>query len=260
MTRQDQNIRALVDWKVSILAILMLVTGLYASGQEHAGKDTTTTKVVATDTVKVDTTAVRKVDTTAVKKVDTTTVKVVTADTLAVKKQALEPVEKKEERVHSPKKATIYSAVFPGLGQIYNRKYWKLPLVYIGFASLIYAIDWNNDYYVLYKQAYIDISDNDPTSNSFKDLDIEGHWDFNNQAQVEQFKTRLERAKESTRRYRDLCIIGTAAFYAINIIDASVDAHFFNFDISDDLTMNWMPQPIYAMDQTLMGIRFVINF
>jgi hypothetical protein len=249
MTRQNQNIRALIDWKVSILAILMSVTGLYASGQEHVGKDTTVVKVVATDTVKIDTV-----------KVDTTAVKVVPADTLAIKKPVLEPVEKKEQRVHSPKKATIYSAVFPGLGQIYNRKYWKVPLVYIGFASLIYSIDWNNDYYVLYRQAYIDISDNDPTSNSFKDLDIEGHWNFDDQAQVEQFKTRLERAKESTRRYRDLCIIGTAAFYAINIIDASVDAHLFNFDISDDLTMNWMPQPIYAMDQPLMGIRFVINF
>jgi len=223
----------LTDWKVMILAILMSVTGLYVSAQEVAKPDTVIVDDAAKDTLETGTAATDK---------------------------AVTITPKKTERVHSPKKATIYSAVFPGLGQIYNRKYWKVPLVYIGFASLIYSIDWNNDYYVQYRQAYIDISDDDPTSNSFKDLDIEGNWDFDDASQLEQFKTRLENAKEQTRRYRDLCIIGTAAFYAINIIDASVDAHLFNFDISDDLTMNWMPQPMYAMDQPLMGIHFVINF
>ncbi len=233
MARQNLNIRALTDWKVMILAILMSVTGLYVSAQEVAKPDTVIVDDAAKDTLETGTAATDK---------------------------AVTITPKKTERVHSPKKATIYSAVFPGLGQIYNRKYWKVPLVYIGFASLIYSIDWNNDYYVQYRQAYIDISDDDPTSNSFKDLDIEGNWDFDDASQLEQFKTRLENAKEQTRRYRDLCIIGTAAFYAINIIDASVDAHLFNFDISDDLTMNWMPQPMYAMDQPLMGIHFVINF
>lgn len=228
MVRQILNIRVLTDWKVIILAILMSATGLYVSAQELAKPDTIIVDKAAKDTIKTG------------------------------KSATITP--KKTERVHSPKKATIYSAVFPGLGQIYNRKYWKVPLVYIGLAGLIYSIDWNNDYYVQYRQAYIDISDNDPTSNSFKDLDIEGNWDFNDPSQLEQFKTRLENAKEQTRRYRDLCIIGTAAFYAINIIDASVDAHLFNFDISDDLTMNWMPQPMYAMDQPLIGIHFVVNF
>jgi len=240
MDRQEQNIKVRIDWKRIILTILIPLAGLHVSGQEPARKDTVALK----DTVAVANTVSVK-DTLAIP--DPVTLK----DTAAIKK---------EQKVHSPKKATIYSAVFPGLGQIYNRKYWKVPLVYIGFASLIYAIDWNNDYYVLYRQAYIDISDDDPTSNSFKDLDIEGSWDFNNSAQVEQFKTRLENAKEQTRRYRDLCIIGTAVFYAINIIDASVDAHFFNFDISDDLTMKWMPQPMYAMERPVMGIHFVINF
>jgi len=165
-----------------------------------------------------------------------------------------------EKPEHSPRKATIYSAVLPGLGQIYNKKYWKVPIIYIGFASLIYAINWNNDHYVDYKQAYSDIIDDDPTTNSFKDLDIEGNWDFNNASQVAQFTERLDNAKEAARRYRDLCIIGTAALYAINIIDATVDAHLFNFDISDDLTVNWTPQPVYCMDQTLMGFHCIIKF
>lgn len=216
--------RALTGLKVMIIAILTALTGFDASGQESAGKDT-----VATGSTVIDT---------------------VTAKT---------PV-KPEQQVHSPRKATIYAAILPGLGQIYNKKYWKVPFVYIGFASLIYTIDWNNDYYVLYRQAYADIIDDDPTSNSFKDLDIEGSWDFDNPSQVQQFTTRLEKAKESSRRYRDLCIIGTAAFYAISIIDATVDAHLFNFDISDDLTMKWIPQPVYAMDQPLMGVHCVIRF
>ena len=165
-----------------------------------------------------------------------------------------------EQREHSPRKATIYSAVLPGLGQIYNKKYWKVPIVYIGFAALIYSLDWNNDYYVKYKKAYSDITDNDPTTNSFRDLDIEGNWDFANPSQLQQFSERLDNAMTAARRNRDLCIIGTAALYALNIIDASVDAHFFNFNLSDDLTVNWVPQPVMCMNQTLVGINCRIRF
>jgi len=165
-----------------------------------------------------------------------------------------------EKPVHSPHKASIYSAIMPGLGQIYNKKYWKVPLVYGGFAALIYSIDWNNDYFVLYKQAYADISDDDPNTNSFLDLNIEGNWDFTNESQVQQFATRLKNAKEVARRNRDLLIISTAAFYAINIIDATVDAHFFNFDISDDLTMNWAPGPMYCGNKPIAGVRVNIQF
>lgn len=161
-----------------------------------------------------------------------------------------------KEPVHSPRKATIYSAVLPGMGQIYNKKYWKVPLIYIGFGALGYFIDWNNDQYVLYRQAYADIVDDDPNTNSFEDLNFEGRWD----GQRQQFTTALQRAKDNSRRNRDLVIISTAAFYALNIIDASVDAHLFNFDISDDLTMNWMPGPVYCMDQKLVGIHCRIRF
>ncbi|WP_423130539.1 DUF5683 domain-containing protein [Gaoshiqia sp. Z1-71] len=161
---------------------------------------------------------------------------------------------------HSARKATIYSAVLPGLGQIYNKKYWKVPLVYGGFAAFGYWIDWNNDYYVLYKQAYADIVDQDPNTNSFMDLNIEGHWDFTNASHVQQFTTRLKNAKEATRRNRDLLIILTAAFYAVNIIDASVDAHFFNFDISDDLTFNWTAGPVFCGNKPLPGVHVSFRF
>ena len=157
---------------------------------------------------------------------------------------------------HSPRKATIYSAVLPGLGQIYNKKYWKVPLIYIGFGAFAYFIDWNNNQYTLYRQAYSDIVDSDPNTNSFEDLNYEGQWT----GKKTQFTEALKNAKNNSRRNRDLVIISTAAFYAINIIDATVDAHFFNFDISDDLTFRWVPGPVYCLDQKLVGIHCSIRF
>ncbi len=161
---------------------------------------------------------------------------------------------------HSPRKATIYSAVLPGLGQIYNKKYWKVPLIYGGFIGFGYAIKWNNDYYVLYKQAYSDIIDKDPNTDSYVDLDIEGVWDFSKPSVIQQFTTRLKSAKDAAQRNRDLTIIFTAAFYALNIIDATVDAHFFNFDISDDLTFNWAPGPVYCAGKSMPGVNVSIRF
>lgn len=164
---------------------------------------------------------------------------------------------KKPEVFHSPRKATIYSAVLPGLGQIYNRKYWKLPIVYGGFATLGFFINYNNGEYVKYRQAYSDIIDNDPYTNAYLDLFDPGVFDPN---KITQYEERLKSAKDYWRRNRDLVVIGTAVFYAANIIDASVDAHFFNFDISDDLTINWIPGPVMCMDNKLIGIHCRFTF
>jgi hypothetical protein len=77
---------------------------------------------------------------------------------------------------------------------------------------------------------------------------------------IGQLTERLRSAKDYWRRNRDLVVIGTAVFYALNIIDASVDAHFFNFDISDDLTINWAPGPIMSMNNKLIGLQCRITF
>lgn len=164
----------------------------------------------------------------------------------------------KPEAVHSPRKATIYSAVFPGMGQIYNRKYWKVPLVYGGFATLGYFINFNNEQYTLYKQAYSDIIDTDPYTNSHLDLKVPEN--LLRPERISNFIEALRREKDNWRRNRDLVVIGTVVFYAVNIIDASVDAHFFNFDISDDLTINWVPGPVMCMDNKLMGIHCRFTF
>lgn len=165
---------------------------------------------------------------------------------------------KKPEVIHSPRKATIYSAVLPGLGQIYNRKYWKLPIVYGGFAALGYFINFNNEEYVKFRQAYSDIIDSDPNTISYMNLNANPL--FLEPDKIGQFTERLRSAKDYWRRNRDLVVIGTVVFYAVNIIDASVDANFFNFDISNDLTINWAPAPIICMNNKLVGIYCRITF
>lgn len=163
-----------------------------------------------------------------------------------------------QANVHSPRKATIYSAVLPGLGQLYNRKYWKVPLVYGGFATLGYFINFNNEQYTIYKQAYSDIIDTDPYTDSHLKLKV--NPSLLQPDRLSNFTEALRRQKDYWRRNRDLVVIGTVVFYAVNIIDASVDAHFFNFDISDDLTINWIPGPVMCMDNKLMGIHCRFTF
>jgi len=171
------------------------------------------------------------------------------SDSIKIKKAIVE---------HSPRKATIYSAVLPGLGQIYNRKYWKVPLIYGGFATFGYFINFNNDLYIKYKSAYSDYIDDDPNTRSYEKLDA--YDAYKKQNMLSQFQERLKRAKDGSRRNRDLVVISTAVFYAANIIDASVDAHFFNFDISDDLAINWVPAPMMCADQKLFGIHCIFTF
>lgn len=170
-------------------------------------------------------------------------------DSVKVKKPVVE---------HSPRRATIYSAVLPGLGQIYNRKYWKVPLVYGGFATLGYFINFNNGEYLKFRQAYSDIIDNDPSTDSYVKLVSDPRR--LEDSKIPQLTESLRNAKDYWRRNRDLVVIGTVVFYAVNIIDASVDAHFFNFDISDDLTFNWVPAPMMCMDNKLVGIHCKFTF
>lgn len=165
-----------------------------------------------------------------------------------------------EKEIHSPKKAAIYSAVLPGLGQAYNRKYWKIPLVYGGFAAFGYFIDWNNDNYRISKNAYLDLTDKDENTNSFMNLKYIEYYDLNNPTMVERLKDGLIKRQDYYRRNRDLLVILTVAFYGLNIIDASVDAHFFDWDISDDLTMNLKPTFQQVNHQNLFSLNCTLRF
>lgn len=146
-----------------------------------------------------------------------------------------------------PKKAILYSAIFPGLGQIYNRKYWKLPIVYGGFLGCVYAISWNGTQYQGYKQAYSDFTDKNPDTKSWtaynpKYYGGEGEdpekW---SSSAVTGFASRLKTGKDYFRRNLELSYIITVGVYAICMIDAYVDAQLFEFDISEDLSFRMDP-------------------
>lgn len=146
-----------------------------------------------------------------------------------------------------PNKAVLYSAIFPGLGQIYNRKYWKLPLVYGGFLGLTYAITWNGRQYSDYTGAYKAIMRENPRSE--ENIAIWGPFIRRgldpatlSDSQITSYRSSFKRQRDSYRRYRDLSIIGAVALYGLCMIDAYVDAHLFDFDISPDLSLRVEPQ------------------
>ena len=182
-----------------------------------------------------------------------------------VEGDTLKPVNKKpvtEEGVHSPRKAAIYSAILPGLGQAYNKKYWKIPLVYIGFGAIGYFIDWNNDNYQLMLKGYRHWTDGNDETTGY--LEIESiskmKYDINDPKDYEHVKTGLQKQQDYYRRNRDLLIISFVGFYGLNIIDASVDAHLFNFDIGDDLTFKWEPSMQNVNDNLVYCFNLKFNF
>jgi hypothetical protein len=154
--------------------------------------------------------------------------------------------------------------VLPGGGQIYNRKYWKLPIVYGGVLGCIYAVSWNSQMLRDYSQAYQDIMDNDPTTNSHIEMlplgyDITGR--------EEHFKSVFKRKKDFYRRYRDLSIFCIAGVYLLSIIDAYVDAELSTFDVGTDLSMTISPKMIHSgvicnadMFGSAPGIAIQLNY
>ena len=163
-----------------------------------------------------------------------------------------------------PKRALWLALVIPGGGQIYNRKYWKLPLVYGGFIGCLYAMNWNNTMYKDYSQAYLDIMDNDPGTasyNKFLHLGVE----INDQ-NMERYKQLFKSRKDKYRRWRDLSFFVMLGVYAISVIDAYVDAELSEFDISKDLSLKVSPAviPNYSGGNPLqaqsLGVNCSLNF
>jgi len=162
---------------------------------------------------------------------------------------------------HSPHKASIYAAVFPGAGQIYNKKYLKVPVLYAGIGGILYAIHFNSDYYNRYRSAYRDFLIRDPGNISYTEfippgLDIE---DVHGQYE-EWFERALQNKRRYYKRYRDLSYIGMAALYLASIIDATVDAHFYNFDVSDDLSMRVEPAAISPVSDQGSAFGLLMRF
>ena len=143
--------------------------------------------------------------------------------------------------IPNPTKATWLALVIPGGGQIYNRKYWKLPIIYGGFAGCAYALTWNNKMYKDYMQAYKDAALGNWEANSIHDLLPPGYLDRTPKTQITET---LRKRKDTYRRYRDLSIFAFIGVYLISVIDAYVDAELSNFDITPDLSMRVDPAVI----------------
>lgn len=135
-----------------------------------------------------------------------------------------------------PMKVVWMGAIIPGYGQIMNRKYWKLPIVYGGFLGCAYALTWNTTMYNTYKTAYRDISDTDPTTNSYLTILPKGYT-----LDMSTLPGTLQKKQETFRRYRDLSIIASIGYYALTLVDAYVDAQLYDFDISPDLSLRIQP-------------------
>lgn len=140
--------------------------------------------------------------------------------------------------VPNPVKATWLALVIPGGGQIYNRKYWKLPIFYGGFAGCAYALTWNGKMYKDYSQAYKDAVNKRFDSSSITDLLPPGYID---KVSKDQLTETLRKRKDTFRRYRDLSIFAFIGVYLLSVVDAYVDAELSNFDISPDLSMRVEP-------------------
>lgn len=172
------------------------------------------------------------------------------------------------KETRSPKKASVYAALFPGLGQIYNKKYWKLPIIYGGYAGLVYVLGWNNNNYKDFFQGYRIIAQYTSAvgmkSDERKFLDNlikNPSVSLDNPTTFTYISAQLKSGKDFYRRNRDLTIIGIAALHVLSIIDASVDANLFDFDISDDLSMRIEPIPVYLGNQNMVvGFNLAINF
>jgi hypothetical protein len=125
-------------------------------------------------------------------------------------------------------KAALFSAILPGAGQFYNKKYWKIPILYAGIVVLGYTIEFNNSNYKTFRKAYLYRMDGDSTT-------VDDYEKVYPDAEA------LRVRKDYYRRTRDLLWIITGGVYVLNIIDAYVDGHLSNFDISDDLSLNAQP-------------------
>lgn len=160
----------------------------------------------------------------------------------------------------SPDRALWLSVLFPGLGQIYNRRYWKLPIIAGGFMGLGYATNWNNNQLQDYTNAYRDATDNDPATNSY--MNFFPPTTTEDQIDMRWLQQTMKSRKDYYRRNRDLCIISLVGLYLLCVLDAYVDASLYHFDISEDLSLDMQPAVMITNPsrKPAVGITWAFNF
>lgn len=181
-------------------------------------------------------------------------------DTVPIVDEEDEWVRREVEFVPDPTRAVWLSALCPGLGQVYNRRYWKLPIVVGGYLGLAYATSWNNTMLQDYTRAYADLTDNDPSTNSYMDF-FHGNVKEENLDKT-WLNNLLKQRKNYFRRNRDLCIICMVGVYLLAMVDAYVDASLSHFDISPNLSMDMTPTFIQDTRNTLpsVGLNWALTF
>lgn len=216
---------------------LVLLFAIFSIGRMLAQEtgDTLTADVLATDSFAVDT--IPEGTPPPIVAMDTP------LDTTIVDSLLTSGVKKtpRSQFKPDPIRAMWLALVLPGGGQIYNRKFWKLPIVYGGFLGCFYALTWNNQMLRDYSQAYLDIMDDDPNTKSYENMLPMG---YDITGKEERFKTIFKNKKDHFRKYRDMSILAFAGVYLISVIDAYVDAELSTFDISRDLSLRLEPATI----------------
>lgn len=224
-----------------LLTLLMLVIGSVADAQNDSRASRRRRHMQVNDSITITTTdSIDAANQEQLKQLQSpVVVEVKEADSVQLAKQW----------IPNPTKATWMALVFPGGGQIYNKKYWKLPIFYAGFAGCTYALTWNNRMYKDYAAAYKDAVNNNWTAKSITELIPSRYMERVSKTQITDL---LKKRKDSYRRYRDISVFAFIAVYALSVVDAYVDAELSNFDISPDLSMRVEPA---VMDNGLLNGR-----
>lgn len=162
-----------------------------------------------------------------------------------------------------PNRAMWLSLLCPGLGQVYNRRYWKLPIVVGGFVGFGYATSWNNKMLQDYTKAYRDAMDSDPNTRSYMDFYPPNYSEDN--IDMEWLKKTLKSKKDFYRRNKEICVIGIVGMYMLCVLDAYVDASLMHFDISDDISMQVKPAVVNPYNATQgrlpsVGVQCAFSF
>ena len=226
------------------VALLLLFVSNVNGQESDKGFEFITASSIENDTLFLDSNDI-------IMEIDTSDIEAITIDSSKV-------------FVPNPTKSVWFSALMPGAGQIYNRKYWKLPIIAGGFMGLAYGISFNSRYFTDYSNAYRDAYSNDPNANSY--INFLPYSYRNNKAWIEKNKewirSSLKSKKDYYRRNRDLCIVGMLAVYGLAMIDAYVDAQLYTFDISPDVSMKLSPAVLEPTVKTpaVVGLQCALVF
>lgn len=239
--------------KFTIISSILVIISLVAQAQ---AKNKAKTDFVS-DTVGIDNKEVIAADKVLTHK---DSLQLISSDSIGKKKPKRDWATWRPD----PKRALWLAIVLPGAGQIYNRKYWKLPIVYGGFVGCAYAMRWNDMMFHDYSQAYMDIMDSDPQTQSYNQFLHLGSTITSDN--IERYKTIFKKRKDRYRRWRDLSFFCLVGVYGLSVIDAYVDASLSEFDISPNLSLRVEPTVINnnternPLKSSAVGLQCSLNF